>query len=185
MQAGFLPANTHRKEGGAMAEALGVNGIQFIFYMINFLILVGLLTKFLYKPFLNILETRKNSIKDALDNAELTNLRADEKMENYNRQIAKIEEEGREIIKAAKIRAEAQASEIIDDANKKADQMIVAAEKEIERERQKALEGMKQQVAVLALLAAEKIVERNIAQIGQDQIIDEIIEQAGNRQWQN
>ena len=44
---------------------------------------------------------------------------------------------------------------------------------------------MKQQVATLALLAAEKIVERSIAQVGQDQIVDEIIEQAGKRQWQN
>ena len=47
------------------------------------------------------------------------------------------------------------------------------------------MEEMKQQVATLALLAAEKIVERSIAQVGQDQIVDEIIEQAGKRQWQN
>lgn len=168
-----------------MAEALGVNLIQFVFYLINFLILVGLLTKFLYKPFLNLMDTRKQSIRDALDNAELTNRRADEKMENYNRQIAKVEEEGREIIKQAKAQAESQAADIIEDAHAKADAMIVSAEKQIERERQKALADMKQQVAMLALLAAEKIVERSIGQVGQDQIVDEIIEQAGTRQWQN
>ena len=44
---------------------------------------------------------------------------------------------------------------------------------------------MKLQVATLALLAAEKILERDIAQIGQEQIVDEIIEQAGKRQWQS
>lgn len=168
-----------------MAEALGISLIQFVFYLINFLILVGLLTKFLYRPFLNLMETRKQSIRDALDNAELTNRRADEKMENYNRQIAKVEEEGREIIKEAKLRAESQAADIIEEAHAKADAMILSAEQEIERERQKALGEMKQQVAVLALLAAEKIVERSIAQVGQDQIVDEIIEQAGTRQWQN
>lgn len=168
-----------------MVEALGMSLTEFIFYLINFLILVGCLTKFLYKPFLNVLETRKQSIQDALDNAELTNRRADEKMENYNRQIAKLEEQGREIIKEAKVRADAQAAEIVEEANEKANQMIVAAEKQIELERQKALEDMKQQVAALALLAAEKIIERNIAQIGQDKIVDEIIEQAGSRQWQN
>ena len=52
-----------------MVEALGISLTEFIFYLINFLILVGALTKFLYKPFLNVLETRKQSIKDALDNA--------------------------------------------------------------------------------------------------------------------
>lgn len=168
-----------------MAEALGVNLTQFVFYLINFLILVGLLTKFLYKPFLNLMDTRKQSIRDALDNAELTNRRADEKMENYNRQIAKVEEEGREIIKQAKVQAESQAADIIEDAHTKAEAIMVSAEKQIERERQKALDDMKQQVAVLALMAAEKIVERSIGQVGQDQIVDEIIEQAGTRQWQN
>ena len=168
-----------------MVEALGLSLTEFVFYVINFLILVGLLTKFLYRPFLNMLETRKQSIQDALDNAELINRRADEKMENYDRQIVKLEEQGREIIKEAKERAEKQADEIIEEAHSKANSIIVAAERQVELEKQKALEEMKQQVATLALLAAEKIVERNIAQVGQDQIVDEIIEQAGKRQWQN
>ncbi len=168
-----------------MAEALGISLTEFVFYLINFLILVGLLGKFLYRPFLDMLETRKQSIRDALDNAEMTNRRADQKMEDYNRKIAKVEEEGRDIIKEAKIRAESQAADIIDEAHAKADAMIHSAEKQIERERQKALDDMKQQVAVLALLAAEKIVERSVAQVGQEQIVDEIIEQAGTRQWRN
>lgn len=168
-----------------MVEALGIDLKEFIFYLINFLILVGCLTKFLYRPFLNVLETRKQSIQDALDNAELVNRRADEKMENYNRQIAKVEDQGREIIKDAKVRAEAQAADIIDEAHAKAEGILAAAEKQIERERQKALEDVKEQIAVLSLLAAEKIVERDIALIGQDKIVDEIIEQAGSRQWQN
>lgn len=168
-----------------MVEALGLSLTEFVFYVINFLILVGLLTKFLYRPFLNMLETRKQSIQDALDNAELINRRADEKMENYDRQIVKLEEQGREIIKEAKERAEKQADEIIEEAHLKANSIIVAAERQVELEKQKALEEMKQQVATLALLAAEKIVERSIAQVGQDQIVDEIIEQAGKRQWQN
>lgn len=168
-----------------MVEALGINLTEFIFYLINFLILVGVLTKFLYKPFLNVLDTRKRSIQDALDNAEMTNRRADEKMEQYNRQIAKVEDQGREIIKDAKIRAESQAADIIEEANRRANDMILAAERQIDQERKKALADMKKQVAVLAILAAEKIVERDIAQIGQDKIVDEIIEQAGSRQWQN
>ena len=36
-----------------------------------------------------------------------------------------------------------------------------------------------------AMMAAEKIVEHDIAQTGQEQIVDEIIEQAGSGQWQN
>ena len=162
-----------------MIEALGISLTEFVFYMINFLILVGVLTKFLYKPFLNVLEERKKKIQDAFDSADMMNKRADEKMANYTARIANVEEEGREIIKEAKQRAEAQAADIINDANEKASQIIAAAHRQIELDKQKAVDEMKQQVAALAMMAAEKIVERDIAQIGQEQIVYEIIEQAG------
>jgi F-type H+-transporting ATPase subunit b len=168
-----------------MIEALGISLKEFIFYMINFLILVGVLTKFLYKPFLGVLEERKRKIQDAFDSAEMTNRRADEKMANYTARIANVEEEGREIIKEAKQRAEVQAAEIISEANEKASQIIAAAQRQIELDKQKAMDDMKQQVAALAMMAAEKIVEHDIAQTGQEQIVDEIIEQAGSGQWQN
>lgn len=168
-----------------MIEALGISLKEFIFYMINFLILVGVLTKFLYKPFLGVLEERKKKIQDAFDSAEMMNRRADEKMASYTARIANVEEEGREIIKEAKQRAEAQAADIISEANEKAAQIVAAAQRQVELDKQKAVDDMKQQVAVLAMMAAEKIVERDIAQIGQEQIVDEIIEQAGSGQWQN
>ena len=137
-----------------MVEALGISLKEFIFYLINFLILMGVLTRFLYKPFLNMLATRKQSIKDALDNAELINRRADEKMEQYSKRISKVEEESREIIRTAKIQADAQARDIIEDARKEAGDIIAKAEKTIEKEKEKAMEEMKQEIAVLAVMAA-------------------------------
>ena len=158
---------------------------EFIFYLVNFLILVGVLGKFLYKPFLNLMETRKQSIVDALDKAEAVNRRADEKMANYDRKIAKLEAEGREIIKEAKIKAEEQANEIIEQANQRASQIMNRAEKEIEREREKAVLEMREQIAVLSLMAAEKIMERDVEVNGQDQIIEQVLEEAGASEWQN
>ena len=165
-----------------MVEALGISLKEFIFYLINFLILVGILTKFLYRPFLDMLAKRKQSIKDALDNAELTNRRADEKMENYDRRIAKVEEEGREIIRNAKIKADAQAR---DEANKQAADMIAKAETAIQKEKEKAMVDMKHEIAALAILAAEKIVEHEIQKVGQEAVVDEIIRQARSTGWKN
>lgn len=168
-----------------MVEALGISLTEFIFYLINFLILVGVLGKFLYKPFLNLMETRKQSIQDALDNAELTNRRADEKMQNYNKRIAKVEKEGRDIIREAKIKADAQARDIIEDANQKAAEIMEKAEQSIEREKEKAMEEMRQEIAALAILVAEKIVEHEIQKVGQEAIVDEVIRQARSTGWQN
>ena len=168
-----------------MVEALGISLKEFIFYLINFLILMGVLTRFLYKPFLNMLATRKQSIKDALDNAELINRRADEKMEQYSKRISKVEEESREIIRTAKIQADAQARDIIEDARKEAGDIIAKAEKTIEKEKEKAMEDMKQEIAVLAVMAAEKIVEREIQRAGQEAIVEEVIRQARSTGWRN
>ncbi len=168
-----------------MVEALGISLKEFIFYLINFLILMGVLTRFLYKPFLNMLAARKQSIKDALDNAELTNRRADEKMEQYSKRISKVEEESREIIRTAKIKADAQARDIIEDARKEAGDIIAKAEKTIEKEKEKAMEDMKQEIAVLAVMAAEKIVEREIQRAGQEAIVEEVIRQARSTGWRN
>ena len=168
-----------------MVEALGISLKEFIFYLINFLILMGVLTRFLYKPFLNMLAARKQSIKDALDNAELTNRRADEKMEQYSKRISTVEEESREIIRTAKIIADAQARDIIEDARKEAGDIIAKAEKTIEKEKEKAMEEMKQEIAVLAVMAAEKIVEREIQRAGQEAIVEEVIRQARSTGWRN
>ncbi|QAT43887.1 F0F1 ATP synthase subunit B [Aminipila luticellarii] len=168
-----------------MAEALGINLSEIIFAIVNFLILVTVLAKFLYKPFIEMLENRKQTIQDSFDHAADTNRRADEKMDEYNKRISNVEQEGREIIKNAKAKAEVQASDIINEANAKAAELKLRAESEVERQKAKALAEMKSQVAAMALLAAEKILEKDLELEGQEHLIDSIVEQVGAAKWQN
>ena len=152
---------------------------------ITVIVLFLVLKKFFFEKVKNFMETRSNSIQDAFDSAEAVNRRADEKMQNYTKRIANVEAEGREIIRDAKIKADAQAREIIEDANKQATEIMNKAEKNIEREKQKAMEEMRKEVAALAMLAAERTVEREIQNIGQDEIVDEVINKARSTGWQN
>ena len=152
---------------------------------ITVMVLFLVLKKFFFEKVKNFMETRSNSIQDAFDSAEAVNRRADEKMQNYTKRIANVEAEGREIIRDAKIKADAQAREIIEDANKQATEIMNKAERNIEREKQKAMEEMRKEVAALAMLAAERIVEREIQNIGQDEIVDEVINKARSTGWQN
>lgn len=168
-----------------MIEALGIDVKEMLFAIANFVILMGVLTKFLYKPFLNMLEERKKSIQDAYDNADAVNRRADEKMNAYNTRIANVEQEARDIIKEAKIKADRQAAQIIDDANERVSQMVTQARSEIERDRNLAMEEAKDQIAMIAIMAAEKIIEKELDTDGQTQIIDNILEEAGASGWQN
>jgi F-type H+-transporting ATPase subunit b len=128
---------------------------------------------------------RQKAVKDSFDQAERTNQIADEKLAEYNKKKLNLENEGREIIKNAKIKAEATAKEITDEANRKANEMLLQAQREIEREKLKAVSEMRQQIASLAIFAAEKIIEKQLDASGQEEIIQRVIEQAGNSGWQN
>ena len=156
-----------------------------IMIWITVIVLFLVLKKFFFEKVKNFMETRSNSIQDAFDSVEAVNRRADEKMQNYTKLIANVEAEGREIIRDAKIKADAQAREIIEDANKQATEILNKAERNIEREKQKAMEEMRKEVAALAMMAAERIVEREIQNVGQDEIVDEVINKARSTGWQN
>ena len=166
-----------------MLDALGINLKDLIFAVANFLILVLILGKFLYKPFLGILEKRKQTIEDAFTNAEATNRKADEKYEAYTKKLARAEAESREIIKNARLKADDHANMIVEEA--KAARIKLQAEKEAVREKEKALREVREQIGQLAILAAEQILEKEVAAEGQEEIIDRVLEKAGTSQWQN
>ena len=73
-----------------------------IMIWITVIVLFLVLRKFFFLKIKNFMENRTNSIKDAFDSAEAVNRRADEKMANYNKRIAGLEADGREIIKEAR-----------------------------------------------------------------------------------
>lgn len=169
-----------------LVKTLGLNLGQFIFYIVNFLILVGVLGKFLYKPFLSMLDNRAITIQGQLDTAAETNRIADEKLENYNQQIANAEAKSRKIISDSREQAKLQANRIVDAANEKAMSIIEEAHRDIEKEKAMARVEMKDEIAALALMAAAKIMEKDLSKSGeQEKIVDQIIEEVGKSGWQN
>ncbi|MBE6029926.1 MAG: F0F1 ATP synthase subunit B [Clostridiales bacterium] len=151
----------------------------------NVFILYIILRKFFWEKIKKFMDDRAAAVQDAIDAAEAVNKRADEKMANYSKRIANVEEEGREIIKASKQQADAQAQIIIEEARKQAGDIIAKAEKTIEQEKAQAMEEMRKEIASIAMLAAEQIVGREIDSVGQDAIIDQAIEDARSAKWQN
>lgn len=154
--------------------------------LFNVAILYFIMKRFFFEKIHNFMVARENAIKDAFESAANTNKMAMEKLEMYNKQLAQIEGQGREIIQKAKAKADNQTQEIINEANSKANNLVMQAEKEIARQQTKAMSEMKKEVGTLALLAAEKILEKNLEDTGdQDEIIDKILKEAGTSGWQN
>ena len=168
-----------------MLDALGLNLKEIIFVIINFLILAGVLGKFLYQPFLGALEARKQRIKETYDKAEIASRRADAKMAKYERRIANAEDEVRDILRDGKKQADQQAEEIIEEANRKAADIVKRAEEAAALEKAKAMDELREEIACMVIMAAEQVVGREVEREGHMAIIDEVIDKVRGVQWQN
>lgn len=156
-----------------------------LMHAITVLVLFLILKKFFFEKVHNFILSREHAIQDAYDNAELTNQKADEKLSAYTRRIADVEGECREIIRTAKVKADGQAGEIIEEARQKAEAMMQNAREEIEREKAQAMLQVRDQIISYSLLAAERIMEKELKSEGQEAFIDKIIEEAGTTGWRN
>lgn len=156
-----------------------------IFQIINTIILFGALTYVLFKPVKEIMEKRQNLITDQLDDAEEKNVTADALIAEYKTKISDIEEEARVMIHEASVKAENRGNEIIKAAEKEAELVKKRAEKDIEREKLKAVNELKEDIVSLSLLAASKVLEKDIDQDKHKNLITEFLEEVGDTSWQN
>lgn len=142
---------------------------------IAFAMFVWFCMKYVWPPLLDAIEARQKIISDGLTQAE----RAGKDLELAK---AKVTEQLQE--------AKSQAAEIIDQANKRRTQIVEEAknegeierskiigqgEAEVEAERNRAREELRQQVAALVIAGAEKIIKRSIDKEANSDIIDKLV----------
>ncbi|MDR1271530.1 MAG: F0F1 ATP synthase subunit B [Clostridiales Family XIII bacterium] len=154
-----------------------------VMVLITFGILYFILKKYFFDKVHSFMEAREQKVIDSFDNAAKASADADAKLAEYSAKLEAAEDERREIIKSAKAAADKRAGSIIDEANEKASSIIKQAEKEAEREKAAAVIEMKEHLALLAVYAAEKILEKELDKSAQRSIIDGIIKEAGEDKW--
>lgn len=153
--------------------------------LVNFLILLFVLKRMLFDKVNKIIDDRNSEVISNITAAENKVVEADQLRESYEKQIANLENEGREIIRTAKLKADAQAKDIVQEAEEKTAALLRKTEAEVERLKKKALEDMKEEMGALAIFAAEKILEKQLDHQEQQAVIGRIIDEAGNARWQN
>ena len=136
-----------------------------LFFMqaIILLILILLMRKFAWKPVLSAISEREENISEAIELAEKT--RADmAKMQSDNEALLQTAREERdEILKAARVAKESMIAEAKGEASAEAEKIIVSAKEQINNERKAALTDVKNQVAMISLEVAEKILRTELA----------------------
>ena len=150
-----------------------------IFQWGNLLILYLVIKKFLFGPIQKIIESRETEVQNLYDTAEQAKNDAVAMKEEYSQHLANAKDEANEILKNANKKATVRSEEIIRDAQEKAAAIIARADVQIEMERKHAFEEVKQDISDIALLAASKVVERELSAEEHERLIGEFIENVG------
>ncbi len=133
--------------------------LTFVGQIIVFLTMVFLLTKLLYQPLNDAMAARTQKIEDGLAAAEAgKNAQADAEAE-VKVQIDGAKQKAQEIVAAAERRALEVAEEAVAKARHDSELIIQSAKEEAEAEEGRLRQTLQQEVASLAVMAAEKIVE--------------------------
>lgn len=159
---------------------MSINPHDLIWAIVNFLILVAILYKFLYNPILGMLDARKEEIKSRYDEADVARAEAVQLKEEYTKEMQNARESAQEIITKATKLAEESKTGIIAEARVESEKVLKKAQEEIRLEKEKAKADLRNEVASLAVLAAGRVIEKTIKAEDHEQMIRQFVQEVGD-----
>ncbi|MFQ6015027.1 MAG: F0F1 ATP synthase subunit B [Anaerolineae bacterium] len=156
-------------------DKLGINTGYLISQIINFLLILFILQRFLYKPVLKMLDERRERIRTSMEEAEEARRKAAEAEEEYQKRIEQARKEAEAIVARAEEEAQKARDAILEEARADARRLREQAEAEVEFHRRQVLEGMRDQVADLAILAASKVIGRSLDEDGHRRLVKDFL----------
>jgi F-type H+-transporting ATPase subunit b len=149
----------------------------YIWTILTFLILVGLLAKFAWRPLLAALDERQSSIRKALDDAR----KAKQELEAIHAESAKLlaqaRSEAAEIVSRSRSDADRFREEMKDKARTEAAGLMRNAERQIELETTRALQQIRQEAVDISIGIASKLLQRNVSKEDNERLIAETFQQ--------
>lgn len=161
------------------AGATGLNTGDIIATAVIFLILMLLLKKFAWGPLMGVMEQREQLVVGEIDAAEKARKEAQAALEEQKALLKEARTEAQAIVEGAKKQADTTREEIITTARAEAERLKESAVRDIEAEREKAIAAVREEVVSLSVLAASKVLGKEISEADNSALIKETIAKAG------
>ena len=158
---------------------IGVNFWTALFTLLNFLALFFVARSYLIKPVLELIRSRQQEIDDMYAQAETSRDTAEKLQSEYEEKLSEAAATSERLVKEATVRGQAKEEEIIRQANERADAIRAKASADIAQEKKKALNDAKDEISVIALAIAGKVVGRELDAADQSKLVDSFIEELG------
>lgn len=168
-------------------ERLFTLDAQFLFDAIvlalSMLVLFTALSYLLFNPVRDMLEKRKQRVIDDQETAKREKAEAIAFKEEYDLKLKQVDKEAEAILSEARKKAKQNEMKIVAEAKEEAARIIARANAEIELEKKRALDDMKQEMIEVAAMMAEKVVAASIDTNVQESLIDETLKEMGEGTW--
>lgn len=151
-----------------------------IWTIISFLIFLYLLKKFAWGPILRALDQRESNIKNDLDAAHKARLDAEKSLEEYKKQLADAQAQALQLVSKARQDAERTREDLIAKAKVESQAQVESAKRQIELEKQDAINQIRSELADLIVLSAEKVISRSLDDDKHRQIALESLKEVEN-----
>jgi len=148
--------------------------LTFIGQMIAFAIFVWFCIKFVWPPLLGALERRQQTITDGLAAADRAGRDLELAQEKATQTLRQARQESAQIVEQANKRGAQIIEEAKNQARTEGERLKQAAQAEIEQELHRAREELRQRVADLALLGAERILQRSVDNEANRELVDKL-----------
>ena len=162
-------------------ELLGVNPWTALFTLANTVTLFLVMKKFLFKPVLNMIEERQQEIDTMYSQADTAKADAEAMQAEYRQKLSVAAETSERMVKEAVVRGQNREEEIIRQANREAAAIMDKANADIAQEKKKAINEAKDEISVIAMAIAGKVVGRALTAEDQVQLVDGFIDELGDQ----
>ncbi|MEC7881148.1 MAG: F0F1 ATP synthase subunit B [Chloroflexota bacterium] len=156
---------------------MGINLPGLITQLISFAILVFLLSRFLYKPVVKLLDERAEKIKKGLSDAESASKGAEEAASKIEEELSQARLEGKKLVEAAREASNQLREDEKEKITAEISQMMEKAKKEINSERDSAILELKNRFGELVVDAAGKVIEKEIDEKSHSELINKALEE--------
>ena len=164
---------------GQFEAFVGVNFWTALFVLLNTLIIFFVAKKFLFGPVMKIITDRQQEIDDMYAQAGTAKESAQKLQAEYEEKLSDAAATSERIVKEATARGQAKEEEILREANQRAEAIRAKASADIAQEKKKALNDAKDEISVIALAIAGKVVGRELNADDQSKLVDSFIEELG------
>ena len=160
-------------------EFFSIDPSSIIGTLLNTLILFLVIKHFLFDKVNAVLEARKNEVEKTYSDADSALKNAKELESEYTEKLSGAKEESAEIIRNATRKAQTRSDEIIEDAKNEAHGILDKANADIEKEKKRAVNQIKDESSDIAMSIAEKVVSKEIDPKTHEKLVEDFISNIG------